>query len=321
MRRRIAFTLIELLVVIAIIAVLIGLLLPAVQKVREAANLMKCQAHLKQLGLALHNYHDTTGTWPMAEDSKEVYTCCWGTWQMLILPFLEQDNAFKLYQNWGGSDFVVTHWPAPTPPEIPPGQYPRYGSAVNERNVTGRRYAVLTCPSDQPNAPIRPITSHNYVVNYGNTSYNQNTFQGVRFLGAPFAPRKKFRLADITDGTSNTVLMFEVRQGQRRDLRGFTWWGPATAGETFFPPNTTSPDVIQYVPRDGTRYCDPLPPHPPRPRPTGATPYMVSARSLHVGGVQVVLGDGSARFVSNTINLQTWRNLGSSQDGDVVGDY
>src|SRR5262245_21273269 len=106
MRRRPAFTLIELLVVIAIIAVLIGLLLPAVHKIREAANRLKCANNLKRLGLALHNYHDTNLTWPMAEDSKEVYTCCWGTWTMLILPYIEQDAAFKLYQNWGGSDVI-----------------------------------------------------------------------------------------------------------------------------------------------------------------------------------------------------------------------
>jgi prepilin-type N-terminal cleavage/methylation domain-containing protein len=321
MRRRAAFTLIELLVVIAIIAILIGLLLPAVQKIREAANRIKCANNLKQIGLALHNYHDSAGTLPMAEDSKEVYTCCWGTWQMLILPYLEQDNAFKGYQNWGGSDFVLTNWPAPTPDTVPKGKYPRYGSAVNVAATTGRRYAILTCPSDQPNAPIGSITSHNYVVNYGNTSYFQSTFQGVPFFGAPFAPRKKFRLADLTDGTSNTVLMLEVRQGQRRDLRGFTWWGPATAGETFFPPNTTSPDAIQYAPGDGTGYCDPLPPNPPCVGPSGAYPYIVSARSYHPGGVQVVLGDGSVRFVTNNINLQVWRNLGSSQDGQPLGDY
>src|SRR5262249_17310158 len=269
----------------------IALLLPAVQKVREAANRIKCANNLKQLGLALHHYHDTTGTLPMAEDSKETYTCCWGTWQMLILPFVEQEAAFKSYQNWGGSDVISTNWPAPTPDDVLPK--PRYGSRVNVDSTTGRRYKTMTCPSDRPNAPIGSITSHNYVVNYGNTSYFQSAFQGVPFYGAPFVPRKTVRLQDITDGLSNTILMLEGRQGQRKALRGFTWWGPATAGETFFPPNTTSPDAIQYAPDDGTGYCDPLPPNPPCVGPTSAYPYIQSARSSHPGGVQILLGDGS----------------------------
>src|SRR5438309_11566245 len=130
MRRRLAFTLIELLVVIAIIAVLIGLLLPAVQKVREASYRMSCSNNLKQLGLDLHNYHDVNLTWPKAEDSKETYVCCWGTWMELIMPYIEQEPAFRNYQNWGGSDNVVTNWPAPTPPSVPKGSYPRYNSDV-----------------------------------------------------------------------------------------------------------------------------------------------------------------------------------------------
>src|SRR5438876_158316 len=144
------FTLIELLVVIAIIAVLIGLLLPAVQKVRESANRMKCTNNLKQLALAMHSYHDTNLTLPNGVGS---HGCCWGTWQVLILPYLEQENLFKLYKNFGGNDIS--------------GQ--RYNGTDN-LPVTRTRIPLLTCPSDKPNAPSNFITNHNYVANWGNTS-------------------------------------------------------------------------------------------------------------------------------------------------------
>jgi prepilin-type N-terminal cleavage/methylation domain-containing protein len=315
------FTLVELLVVIAIIGILIALLLPAVQAAREAARRSQCQNNLKQLGVAMHNYHDTNKWLPPGTGASP---CCWGTWQPLILRFLEQEAVAESYRNWGGTD---------------PG--PRYGAAPNTTNVTTKRFVTLTCPSDIPNAPISNITSHNYAVNFGNTSYGRHATLGsgataVRYGQAPFRPgiylisdpnvtitteggyqvrpQRGTPLGEILDGTSNTFMLAEVLQGQGRDLRGFTWWGDASNFTTYLAPNSPLPDRIYTA-----TYCNNQPKQNlPCAVSTGTDPTMFAARSRHAGGVQVVLCDGSARFVRGSIAIGVWRALSTSRGAETV---
>jgi prepilin-type N-terminal cleavage/methylation domain-containing protein/prepilin-type processing-associated H-X9-DG protein len=341
--RRRGFTLIELLVVIAIIAILIGLLLPAVQKVREAAARMSCQNNLKQIGLAMHNYHDAYGKLPPGVGP---YGCCWGTWVMAVLPYIEQDNMWRLYVNYGGCDIIgipssnTTGW--------------RYGAGTNPVNVTSQRLKVLTCPSDQPSAPLNlgsiQLTAHNYAVNYGNTNLYGTTVAGVVFGGAPFrcypsgwltdakmqatygwaqpdsdkralfqqygpAGQPQPSLPQITDGTSTTLMASEVIQGQGGDLRGFSWWGNATGFTAFNLPNANAPDVMTggscNIPATWNIPCTTLN--------SSAFPRMAAARSRHTGGgVNAVFCDGHVQWVPNSISLPVWRALSTSQGGEVV---
>ena len=155
MRNRRGFTLIELLVVIAIIAILIGLLLPAVQKVREAANRMTCSNNLKQISLANMNYESAYGTFVPGVGKNG---CCWGTWMIPILPYMEQDNLFRNYVNFGGND----------------GSGPRYGTGgtTNRNVVSSTRMPTFTCPSDSRQS-WGTLSKHNYALNAGNTNLYQ----------------------------------------------------------------------------------------------------------------------------------------------------
>jgi prepilin-type N-terminal cleavage/methylation domain-containing protein len=308
--RRHAFTLIELLVVIAIIAILIALLVPAVQKVREAAARTQCKNNIKQLALGMHGYHDQhkmlmAGMSPGTVNFGDFY-CCWGTWLVPVLPYIEQQAAFDLYVNYGGDDSTG----------------PRYAAAPNTQ-VTHQRFQVMTCPADTPNAPANygGITSHNYGVNYGNTTVyqaQQYTFAGktYTFGQAPFAPNKGLPLTHIVDGTSETILLAEMVQGQgAKDLRGFAWWGPGSGFVTLAGPNTTTGDFME------SGYCDPTYPNPPCSASVGADQEVMFARSRHEGGVHIALADGSARFVADSIALALWQALGTAQGADFVGEY
>ncbi len=228
-RRRRGFTLIELLVVIAIIAVLISLLLPAVQAAREAARRAQCSNNLKQIGLAMHNYVSAQDVLPPGWKG-----CCWGTWLLYVMPYLEQQ---PLYNSWNftGNNLWGGNYDSPF----------RYGGSAN-LTVSSTRVSAFYCPSDGGNDNLAggaswPVTSQNYVVNFGNTSATQDTsIDGVIFLGAPFTDIGSpitaiygsstspasiggiIHLSAITDGLSNTLISSVVIVGQGLDLRGFS---------------------------------------------------------------------------------------------------
>jgi prepilin-type N-terminal cleavage/methylation domain-containing protein/prepilin-type processing-associated H-X9-DG protein len=329
--RRRGFTLIELLVVIAIIAVLIALLLPAVQAAREAARRSQCINNLKQIGLGVLNYEGVNGSFPPGEKG-----CCWGTWGVFILPYVEQQALFNAWNSYGSN----------VPSGGPADSYLRYAGAANT-TVTFSRVNAYVCPSDPSGGKQRTNSSryHNYAVNYGQTDQAQTTAYNIpspvnktiiaRFLGAPFvdmgspniddtgyaagfAKLQPATLSTITDGLSNTLMASELRIASPQndsDLRGFTWWGPSASFNTIIPPNSTFPDAmgnggcaVQNPPCNGNLTA---------PGAQSALVYL-GARNYHSGGVNASMCDGSVRFVKNSISLLTWMAAGTSQGSEVI---
>jgi prepilin-type N-terminal cleavage/methylation domain-containing protein len=355
MRTRSAFTLIELLVVIAIIGILMALLLPAVQKIREAAARIKCQNNLKQISLALANHESAKGYFPGLGDatptgSAVTYTNAFAVLAS-ILPYVEQDNLNHLV-DYTQPAIVGNAWTG----------------GINPFHDTAARTVIplYLCPSDGQ-SPLFPQTSTsrtpnafvtagtNYMVNTGTGTVSggrvnydaEHPTDGVFWYGS----RTSYR--DLTDGSSNTLLLSEALLGTNtntvgtrppappRDyvsldtsvftantaggylkggvlvtarppecdngtrawagLRGSSWfWGGRDwnmAFSTYAPPNAAIPDCGAH----------------------GRGWFL--ARSQHTGGVNVALGDGSVHFVSNNIDLATWRGLSTRAGGEVLGDY
>ena len=308
-----AFTLVELLVVIAIIGILVALLLPAIQSAREAARRSQCINNLKQLGIAAANYHDVHKTLPMGN-----FSCCWGTWQMAILPFIEEQQLADLYKwNKDPSSFDDEY------------RYDRNSTVVPTRNlqVVQTRITTLTCSTDekQTNTTFVPGgTYHNYVANYGNTNHIGSSCLAascVKYAGSPFIgydpdpTPKRTPFKKIVDGLSKTMMFSETVQGRYDDLRGFTWWGWSAGFETTATPNSNDSDFLQSVP--DSKYCDPTLPNPPCGSATGANVFRAAARSRHPGGVNVVMCDSSVQFVVDGVDLSTWRAASTTKGGEV----
>ena len=318
--RKPGFTLIELLVVIAIIAILIGLLLPAVQKVREAAARMKCSNNLKQLGLALHNHHDTKGGLPPGKDSNGFSGMAY------LLPYMEQQNAFKLI------NFTV-----------------KENTAANDA-ARACTINTLLCPSDPVNAVPAgpPVTAgNNYRFNQGyNILYSgipdtdpAKPNYGMPPADGPFWDNSSVKLTDITDGTSNTVAMSEKLKGdwsntistERSDtylLNDYPatpdlWNASCDSLNINDLGRQTNSDIgqewMQGSHSNSGYYHTNLPNKRSCKKPSGRVATL--AGSAHTGGVNVVFCDGSVRFVNNSISLVNWRAIGSRNLGEVVGDY
>jgi len=291
-RQRIGFTLVELLVVIAIIGVLIALLLPAVQQAREAARRMSCSNNLKQLGLAVHNYHDTFGTLPSGWiEANGDMLHSWGT---LVLPFIEQDN---LYEN----------------------MKPDFGNQESDNGVdkAGALLDAFRCPSS--NLPERSDDG------YGTSNYNANfggTFVADTDEGGLFKPNSGFRFRDITDGTSNTILIGEVEGDSRTDNAGFPVWAQISGSGSARRWQVASYGHINKPINFGLTAsgCE-------------AGECDESYQSRHPGGAQFVLADASVRFIPETIETGTrmpwaadpvdgaWLKLCLRNDGQVIGEF
>ncbi|WDI41052.1 DUF1559 domain-containing protein [Bremerella sp. P1] len=287
------FTLVELLVVIAIIGVLIALLLPAVQQAREAARRMSCQNNMKQLGLALHNYHDTFGRMPPGAMGLDPATNKVSFKRVPfvrhMLPFLEEGNRSDLYD-----DNLAWH---------------KQTNAVKEAVMAP--ITAWSCPSDRSIAREgTDIYKGNYCVNWGPRTYNDSdpaALDGT--FDFFFGPR----FADLTDGTSNTLAMMEVLQAPGVDNRGHFWNEDANCSmvSTILPPNSTAPDNMS------TTFCVDQPEFGlPCVNSSKAASHNAS-RSRHPGGVQVLLCDGSVSFVAETIELGIWRAASTRSGGET----
>jgi prepilin-type N-terminal cleavage/methylation domain-containing protein/prepilin-type processing-associated H-X9-DG protein len=345
-RRRSAFTLVEVLVVIAIIAILIALLLPAVQKVRETANRAQCANNLKQIGLALYGYHDTQLVFPQGKGPSFGATVpgapVYARWSIhsQLLPYLEQNN---LYQSIDFTYPPETAGMAGAVAFMPAYQNPLRQNATQCRT----KLNVFLCPSDGAPLPDAWPGQNNYVASQGvqylcdlSEAAPQSSVEPAAKPDGVFYYLSAIRVRDVTDGLSHTAFFSEKLRGTgmpspTRDM--FIMANQSSLTATYTTCTSLNPlTALPLTSKQGatwvmgemccTTYNHVTTPNTQTCAGTGFPGTMVNMAmqvppsSAHPGGVNVLLGDGSIQFISNNVTLTTWRSLGTRNQGETDAD-
>ena len=312
------FTLVELLVVIAIIGVLVGLLLPAVQSAREAARRMQCGNNLKQQMLAMHNYHDTMGTFPPGYLSDSFHPnrdpdtmdgpTGWA-WGALLLPFLEGNTLHD------SLNFNLACWAPENTPWVTT-QLPVYlcpSAAMSDTPVIMR---------DDSGGALATFGRSTYVGNAGHEDpwdFPLTDWLQMPGVNGPMIRNGRVKMRDVTDGLTNTVFLGE----HHPVLSDKTWVGIVPGAElcTNNPqrfPFTDCEDAATYLlVHSGPAANEGFVIHPPN----APEAHVCQMYSTHPGGCNVALGDGSVRFVSESIRAEVWAALSSMNGGETIGEY
>ena len=319
MKQRRAFTLIELLVVIAIIAILVGLLLPAVQKVREAANRMSCANNLKQLGLAYQNYQTTVGKFPYGGNNVPSMATGWGTY---ILNYIEQPALYSQYNF--NAPFTVSE-----------------GGPATNQAVANSPIKIMNCPSSPGNhlttynAPYPPPFNISWTAwssDYGpemaiaenlaasSAASTAGVLQPISETGV--AP-PVLRISDITDGTSSTILLVEIAnrpnlwQGGQMVSSAQTYWSGSGG---WADPSTSNAQLYGSPMSGGLPFSLTNPAsYSPASGPCGINcSNDFGLYAFHAGGANVVFADGSVHFLSTSINIQTLAALITYSGGEAI---
>lgn len=311
--RRSGFTLIELLVVIAIIAILIALLLPAVQQAREAARRTQCKNNLKQVGLAMHNYHDTHNTFPPGNLPNSPLNNHGPTAWVHILPYVDQAPQYnRINFSLTGTWWHGTAGPPPGGPQ---------GTTFNGFKVAG-----FNCPSS-PLTDVRSFTNGGVTTVWQRGSYTllegavgisevANNSRGIRSDSGMFTRSRNFNFRDMSDGSSNIILVAEQSNWGRdaantnnveyRSDGGDSIWMGTGYDERCF--NTTT---VRYAINTRSNALSG----------SGSQSCNTPIQSAHTGGAHVLIGDGTVKFLSENMNFDTLRFLAARADGNVVGEF